>query len=148
MTLKAIARRYATALFDVAQRQKVEDQVGRDVAALAALIEGNEELHKVLTTPAVPPARKRAVMEAIVKVSGSVTDEVRRMLDMLGERDLLILLPDVAAAFHAQLLAARRTVPAEFITATPIPDTSQKALAQGEAEISRIGGKLRAQGRV
>jgi len=132
VTLKAIARRYAAALFDVARTRKIEDRAGRDVSALAALIAGHEELRKVLSSPAVPPARKRALMEAIldlVGTSGPVSDEVRRLMAMLGERDLLTLVPDVAAAFHAQLQASRRTVPAEFVTATPISDASQKALA-------------------
>ena len=132
MTLKAIARRYASALFDVARTQKIEDRADKDVSALAALIAGHEELRKALASPAVPPARKRALMDAILNLvgaSGPVSDEVGRLIGMLGERDLLTLVPDVAAAFHAQLLAARRTMPAEFITATPISDASQKALA-------------------
>lgn len=129
MTLKAIARRYASALFDVARTQKIEDRADQDVSALAALIAGHEELRKALSSPAVPPASKRALMAAILKASGPVSDEVGRLIGMLGERDLLPLVPDVAAAFHAQVLTARRTVPAEFVTATPISDASQKALA-------------------
>jgi F-type H+-transporting ATPase subunit delta len=128
VTLKAIARRYATALFDVARANKIEDRAGTDLAALAAVIAGHEELRKVLSSPAVPPARKRALMDALVKASGPVGDEVGRLVAMLGERDLLTLLPDVADAFHAQLLTARRTVRAEFVTATPISEASEQAL--------------------
>jgi F-type H+-transporting ATPase subunit delta len=129
VTLKAIARRYATALFDVARTQKIEDRADTEVSALAALIAGHQELRTVLSSPAVQPARKRALMEALLKASGPVSDEVGRLVAMLGERDLLTLMPDVANAYHAQLLTARRTVPAEFVTATPISDASQKALA-------------------
>ena len=129
MTLKAIARRYATALFDVARAQKIEDRADQQVSAIAAVIAGHEELRRVLSSPAVPPARKRALMDAIVTATGPVSDEVGRLIGMLGDRDLLSLLPDVADAFHAQFLTARRTVPAEFVTATPISDASQQALA-------------------
>jgi F-type H+-transporting ATPase subunit delta len=129
MTLKAIARRYATALFDVARTQKIEDRVDQDVSALARLIEGHEELRQVLTSPMVTPAQKRALMNAILASSGPVSEEVRRLTGLLGERDLLTLLPDVAAAFHARLLAARRTVPAEVVTTTPISEASRQALA-------------------
>lgn len=129
MTLKAIARRYATALYDVARAQKIEDRVDTDVAALAALVGSHAELQKVLASPALPPARKRELMAALAKASGPVTDEVGRLIGMLGERDLLTLLPDVSAAYHALLLKARRTVPAEFVTAAPISDATQKALA-------------------
>ncbi len=129
MTLKAIARRYATALFDVARTQKIEDRVDQDVSALASVMAGHEELRRVLASPALPPANKRALMGAIVKASGPVSDEVGRLVSLLGDRDLLTLLPDVAEAFHAQYLTARRTVPAEFVTATPISDASQQALA-------------------
>jgi F-type H+-transporting ATPase subunit delta len=129
VTLTAIARRYATALFDVARTQKIEDRAGGEVATLAAVIDGHEELRNVLGSPAVPPARKRALMGALVTATGPVSDEVRRLVAMLGERDLLTLLPDVSAAFHSQLLTARRTVPAEIVTATPISDASQNALA-------------------
>jgi F-type H+-transporting ATPase subunit delta len=129
MTLKAIARRYATALFDVARTQKIEGRVDAELSALAQAIAGHEELRRVLGSPMVTPAQKRALMGAILKASGSVSDEVGRLVGLLGDRDLLTLVPDVAVAFNAQLLASRRTVPAEFVTATPISDASQQALA-------------------
>ena len=124
-----MARRYANALFDVARQNKTEETVGRDVSALAGLIDGHEQLRQVLSMPTVPAARKRALMDAVIAASGPVVDEVQRLTTMLGDRDLLTILPDVATAFAALLNAANRTMPAEVVTAVPISDAARQALA-------------------
>ncbi len=142
MTLKSIARRYAAALFDVATRNGTEEQAGRDVAAVVALIQGHDGLRRALETPAVPARRKKAVIEAVMAAAGQagtgsqVGDETRRMILMLAERDRLMILPDVAQLFSERLMAARRIVPAEVVTALPLADASRTSLARALGRLS------------
>ncbi len=130
MTLKGIARRYAAALFDVASRKGAETRAGQELAALAALVTGHDDLRRAIESPAVPAGRKRALMDAILTRAGGVSDEVRRTVLMLAERDRLPMLSDVAQAFEAKLLQARRIVPAEIVTAMPLADESRAAIAR------------------
>jgi F-type H+-transporting ATPase subunit delta len=68
MTHSALASRYASALVDVATdpRSGVDPhQVLRDLRSFAEVFTGSPELRNALTSPSVPPARKRAVVGRI-----------------------------------------------------------------------------------
>jgi F0F1-type ATP synthase delta subunit len=66
MSTRASATRYARALFDVAMAQSNVEQVGNDLAAFADLVRQHPDLERVLTSPAVPAARKHALVETLV----------------------------------------------------------------------------------
>lgn len=130
MTPAGIARRYAAALFDVASKADVLDAVERDLSALAALVLGHDELRRVIESPTVPAAKKRALVDALLAASGGVQDEVARLLRLLADRDRLPILPDVARAFVDRLLDERRLVPADVVTAAPLGEARKAALAE------------------
>lgn len=136
MTIRTIARRYAAALFDVTRRAGTEERAGRELAAVAALITGHDQLRNILETPAVSPVAKKAlVREILVQAGGAdLAVETQRLLAMLGDRDRLMLLPDVARAFGDRLLQAKRIVPAEVVTAVPLEDGPRAALADALAK--------------
>ena len=58
----------------------------------------------MLTSPAVPAAKKHAVLEQLLNSAGDVTVEVKRLLLMLADRDPLASLADVADAFTARVM--------------------------------------------
>jgi F-type H+-transporting ATPase subunit delta len=130
MTPKAIARRYASALFDVVKKQKTGDTTAREVSTLAGIVASHDELRKALESPAVPITQKKAVMDALMKAVGPVSDEVRRMVALLADNDRLTSLPEIARAFDAQLMKAKGTVPAQFVTAVAMPEQTRDALAK------------------
>ncbi len=140
MTSRTIARRYAAALFDVTHKAGTEERAGRDLAAVAALVAGHDQLRKVLETPALPLQKKKALFEAIVAREGGPGVETQRMLSMLADRDRLMLLADVAQAFADRLLEAKRVVPAEVVTAVPLAEERRAALAKalGKATGSQV----------
>jgi F-type H+-transporting ATPase subunit delta len=121
VTNRAAAHRYAKALFDVALREHVDlNQVDRDLADLAAVFEQHQTLREVMTNPAVPAPRKRAAMEAIV-ASARPVPVVAKILVMLADRDRLVILPDLLAAYRERLMEHQQVVRAEVITASPLP---------------------------
>jgi F-type H+-transporting ATPase subunit delta len=129
MSSRTLARRYASALFDVTNRQGSAAEADRDLQAIRQLVADHEELGRVFENPAIPAQKKRAIVEALLEKSAGVNDQVRRLLLMLAERDRLGLLADVAAAFDERLMEARRVVAAEVVTAEPLPDAQRTALA-------------------
>jgi F-type H+-transporting ATPase subunit delta len=133
MTSRASGTRYARALFDVALKESDIEQAGRDVAGFAGLVAGNEILNRVLTNPAIPAARKRAVVEQLLAKAGPVSPVVVKLLGLLADRDRLALLPDIAAAYRNRLMEHAKVVRAEVVTAVPLPADRVSALQRGLA---------------
>ena len=122
MTARAIARQYAHALFDVAEKSRQTERIGREMAEFASLIGSHEELSSVLTNPAIPRARKRAVMEALVQAAPDVSPEAARMLVLLADRDRIAHLAAIVAAFDERVREASRVTRAELTTPAPLDD--------------------------
>ena len=128
MIVRAISRRYAVALFDVIGRHGDLEKAGRDLTDINQLVGSHPNLQKVLETPAVPPSKKRAIVEAILQQT-EVMVEVRRLLFLLAESGRLALLPEIAQGFADRLLEFQRIVPAEVVTAAPLDQPGREAIA-------------------
>lgn len=128
MTLQAMARRYAAALYDVATKNGTVAQARADLNAFAQLIASHDELAKVFASPAIPLTKKRAVVEQLLAASSGISAEVGRLLMLLADRDRLNLVGEVAAAFEARVMQAERVMPAEVVTAAPLTDDRRAAL--------------------
>ena len=133
MPSRAAATRYARALFDVALKESDVAQVERDLAAFARLMSSNPDLQGALTNPAVPVAGKRAVTETLA-TRLAVASPVRKLLDLLAQRDRLAVVPDLLAVYRERLMEHQQIVRAEVTTASPLsPDRTaqiQQRLAQ------------------
>lgn len=130
MTPATAARRYARALFDVVLQQQGDlDRIGSELDAFAALVEGNHALQSVITNPAVPAAKKRALVDALVAQAGAVSDPVARTLALLADRDRLGLAGPIARAFAERVMDHRQIVRAEVTTAVPLDADRSKAIA-------------------
>jgi len=138
MTNRTAAHRYAKALFEVALAEKIDlDAVEQQLAGFVELLTQHETLGKVLLNPAVPAPRKRAAMEALVKAAGSLP-MVGRLMVLLAERDRLVLLPDLLAAYRDRLLDYQKIVRADVTTAAPL-DAGR--LAAIEKSLEKATGK-------
>jgi F-type H+-transporting ATPase subunit delta len=146
MTAAALARRYAAALFDVVSRGGDFERAGRELSDVAEAIKTDDALRRAFESPAVPPAKKRAVLDALVAAAGGAGPEVTRLLGLIADRDRLSLLPEVAAAFEERSLALRRIVPAEIVTAMPLGEDRRATLARALG--SAAGGDVRMTERV
>jgi F-type H+-transporting ATPase subunit delta len=127
MTARAAAARYARALFDVVRQHGDLAKADAELTTLADLIRDHAELARVVASPAVPVARKRAIVEALVGRLGLPT-EIRNLALLLAERDRLLMLPAVAAAFHSRVLDHQGIVRAELTTAEPLAEAQRAAL--------------------
>ena len=133
MTNRASAARYGRALFDVAVAEQQDlDRIDRELTGLADLAAGNEGLQRALSHPAIPAARKRAVIQALLDRS-PVTPILARTLLLLADRDRLVLLADLAEAFRQRVLDHQQVVRAQVTTAVPLPADRVAALEQGLA---------------
>ena len=138
MTPRAAAGRYARALFDVALKERLDLRaVARDLEALAGLVNTHPDLKRALSNPAIPAARKRAIVDALLALA-PLTPVVSRTVGLLADRDRLVLLEDVNEAFRERLLEHEQVIRAEVTTAVALPADRVAALQQG---IARATGR-------
>ena len=122
MSTRASAARYARALLDVVIQEGDPEQVERELSAVADLYAGNPELQRALTSPAVPVAAKRGIVEAVVS-RAKLSPVLGKLMLMLADRNRLALLPELAASYRERLMEHRQIVRAEVTTAVPLlPD--------------------------
>jgi F-type H+-transporting ATPase subunit delta len=132
MTSRGAAIRYARALFDIALAEKKDlPRTFRDLKSFADLFESNEGLQRVLTNPAIPASRKRAVTEQLLARATDVEPAVGKLLLLLAERDRLTLLAAIRDAFDAKLMDHQQVVRAEVTTAEELPHDRQAAIRDG-----------------
>lgn len=136
MTSRAAARRYARALFDVSRAERLDlERVSGELSGAAALLTGNEALHRVLVNPAIPAARKRGVIEQLLALS-PVTPVLAKLLLLLAERDRLGLVPELVEAYRARLMEHQQIVRAEVTTAAALSADRVTALQEGLARLT------------
>jgi len=138
MTNSTAATRYARALLDVAVREKADvDQIEGELASLVDLFAQYPALERVFLNPVVPAPRKRAAMDALTARAG-VLPILTKLLGLLAERDRLVLVPGLLAAFRDRLLDYRNVVRAEVTTTMPLAPERAKSI---EASLARLTGR-------
>ena len=66
-----LAGRYASALFELAEEQNALDQVADDVRTLSALIDGNDELTRMVRSPVISRSAQGAALDTILTRAGA-----------------------------------------------------------------------------
>ena len=146
MTSRAAGTRYARALFDVARTEADVQQVGQELGGFTAFVAGHDVLQKLFSNPAIPAPKKKAVVGELIARSGAMSSVVRKLLLLLAERDRLVLLPDISAAYHNRVMEHAKVVRAEIVTAIGLPADRVAALQQGLAQAT--GRQVQLEGRV
>ena len=144
MTSGAAASRYARALFDVLLKEHGDlDKAETDLGAFANLLSQHPVLATTLRNPAIPIAKKKAVVQSILDRDGSVSPVVAKLILMLAERDRLRLLPDLLRTYRDRLMDHQQVIRGEVTTAMPIDADKLRALEQGFAKDLKIGKRNR-----
>jgi F-type H+-transporting ATPase subunit delta len=135
---RALARRYARALIEVARAggPRAALALRDELRAFAAQLEGHEQLRLTLAHPALGAEQKRRVVLALAERAG-VAPLVKRLLELLSARDRLALLGDVAEAYGELANAAHGVLAAEAVSAVPLAEPQRKALEAALAGAAR-----------
>jgi F-type H+-transporting ATPase subunit delta len=141
MSVRSAARRYAAVLFEVVQAKGDVTKVEGELQQFVSLVEGHQELQTVLAHPAIPALKKRELVETILSTSPDLSAEVRRLLLMLAERDRLGSLRDVISAFTERVMAQRKVMDAQIVTASALPESQRDTLVR--ALSSAVGAEVR-----
>lgn len=140
MVSSVIASRYASALADVVTGGAAgvdPQQVLRELRAFEEALGLAPELINALTSPAVPSARKRAVVTRIGEKIG-MSGAARNFLFVLGDHRRIAALSDIVETFELELDERQGVKRAEIVSAAEMGDRQRGALV---AELERATGK-------
>jgi F-type H+-transporting ATPase subunit delta len=132
MRADAIARRYARAIFELADQQGALDAVAAALASAAALLE-DERTATVLTGP-VPREQKHQLLRAISDNLGA-PPIFRDLLLLLADHHRIDHLGAIRAVFDALVDQRRGRIRAHVRSATPLPNDLL-------AEVTRVFGEV------
>ena len=111
------ARRYAQAVFDMADEQGTLDAWERDLGRLADAL-NDPTLATFFDSPQIPAGQKRDTARRLLGDQGQPL--TLNLVGLLIERGRFALLPKLYTSFHDLLLARRGIVVGEVTTAVPL----------------------------
>ena len=127
MSLQTVARRYATALADVAIDRHDERVVQNELDQWCAMIESSPQLKEVFANPTIVYDHKRKVLEDLIAHTRP-RDTTASFLRVLLKNQRLAQLREIADRY-VQVLDERAGVLAGSVTtARPIPEELKKTL--------------------
>lgn len=120
--LSGIAGRYALAVFELAQEYNSVDTVGRDFAALKAMLAASRDLVRLVRAPVFDRDEQARGMHALMDRIGAGPLTMRFVLLLCAKRRLY-LLPDAIHDFETLVARQKGEIEAEVTSARPLNDS-------------------------
>ncbi|HET9425263.1 MAG TPA: F0F1 ATP synthase subunit delta [Gemmatimonadaceae bacterium] len=131
-----IAKNYAEALLDLAQKDGDLAKWGRLIDQVAEAMQGDVKLFTFLQSPRIAaPEKNRILAQAL---EGQVPTPFLRFLQALVRNRRQMLIPQVAAEFHSLVDVVENRVHAAVTVAKATSDADQKLIAD---RLTKIVGK-------
>jgi F-type H+-transporting ATPase subunit delta len=153
MREESVARRYAAALFALAQQEKIVDAVDADLTTVAMAVKGVPILRTILGEPRVTETRKKDALKAAF--GGKINKATLQFLELLVDKRRIGLLPEIQVEFDRLAMRVQNIARATAITAVPLTKEEEKSLIkalevktgkkielQTEVDPSVVGGVL------
>jgi F-type H+-transporting ATPase subunit delta len=135
--MRNLADRYAAALADVALADNAADKIRGELDAFLGLLREAPQLGTLLSSPAVPKAGKRAVLEVLVKRLGA-SRTLRNFLFVVLDHRRTRLIPEIQQALDRQLDERLGVTRAEVTSARELPKGDQARL---QAVLAKLTGR-------
>ena len=140
MSLQTVARRYATALADVAIERREEREVQIELGQWAKMIEANPQLKEVFANPTIIYDHKRKLLEDLIART-AVRETTSSFLRVLLKNQRISQLRDIVDRFGLVLDDRGGLVAAHVTTARPLPEDLRNSLH--ETLVAATGRKVR-----
>lgn len=130
----AVAGRYAEALYDIALKQNLVDQLEAELKAIEEIFRGSADLQQVLYHPQITIADKKDLFNNLFK--GKVLDVTGNFLALLVDRRREAFFGDIVAEFVNMANTARNIVAANVASAVELNDKEKGTLGQILAKLT------------
>jgi len=118
-------RRYALALYEIAEKRDKVDEYLKDLKEICDLIEDNGDFHEVIKHPQINTTKKKQLFVDVFK--GKIDDELLSFLIILIEKNRILYLKEKLDQMNIIDLERKNTIKGIVKTAIPIlPDELEK----------------------
>ncbi len=136
MLKRAIATRYANALFETAKGKGLLDEIERSFPSFVALIESDEDFSRFLTHPAISGAEKKTIVETAFK--GGVTPLLFDMICLVIDKQREEYIPLIWEDYKNLLMEHRGQVKAMVHTPFALSPALKTCIS---ASVAKLTGK-------
>ncbi len=140
MSNRLVARRYAKALADLAQKEGKLAAYQEELAEISALVKASPDLTRLAFYPLLAPSRKAAAFDAILQ-RGGMSETVRRFFQVVAKAARLSLVFEIAEAYSELVDQASGVVEARVRSSQPLSGAQTSALTATLAQ--RTGKTIR-----
>lgn len=120
-SVSGVAERYAFALFDLAREQSALERVEGELRSIGGLIDGSEDLKRLVTSPAFSAEDQERAIGAIADRAG-IRGLTGNFLRLVAKNRRLFALPGIISAFRDMAARQRGEVTAEVTSAHRLTD--------------------------
>jgi len=135
--LSAIAGRYASALYELADEAKALDAVAGDLRSLKAMLDESADLRRLVGSPLLPRADQARALDAVLARAG-VGELTRHFAGVVARNRRLFALQGMIKEFLATLAGRRGEATAEVTSAMALAPPQVEAL---KAQLAKTTGK-------
>jgi F-type H+-transporting ATPase subunit delta len=136
---KGLAARYALALYELADDQKVLDDVAGDLAGLRQLMAEGEDFVRLIRSPVLSRADQSKGVGALCETFGAHA-LTAKFLGVLASNRRLFALPDMITEYLAELARRRGEVSADVTSAVALSDDEVAAVTESLRKV--VGQKV------
>ncbi|NGZ05558.1 MAG: ATP synthase F1 subunit delta [Magnetococcales bacterium] len=133
----ALAKRYATALADLATEEKQLEAIGADLAGFAELLKSTPGLRFLLTSPTAPAADKHAALDAFIQHAAPARI-LGNFLKLLVDKRRMDLVDAIIAAYHKEMELRGGRITIQIQSAQPLEKNQSKTL---QTTLAKLTGK-------
>lgn len=137
--VSGVAGRYAAALYELAEGQKILDDVASDLAGIRELLSESADLRRLVASPVISREEQGRAIGAVLEKAG-VSDLTRRFVGVVAQNRRLFALDGMCVAFRDLLAERRGEITAEVTTADEL-DASQRDRLEQELRVA-MGSKV------
>ena len=135
--VSGMAGRYATALFELALDEKAVDAVRGDLDTFEELINGNQDLMRLVRSPVFTAEEQTRALAAVLEKAG-IGGLTAKFLKVVAANRRLFAVRDIVKAYRALVARHKGEVSAEVTVAEELNDKYRDALA---AALKSVTGK-------
>lgn len=125
-----LARRYAVALYELAEQGQIVDEIGEQLEHLSQQAAGSLALSLVVRAPIFSRQEQHGALKAVLGTAG-FSDLLRRFVGVLIDNRRLAMLESVCEAFRSEVLCRSGRIEARLVLSRPLGDrTVQEILTR------------------
>lgn len=140
MSNRLIARRYAKALAELAQKDGNLVKYQEELAEISSLVRANPDLTRLAFYPLLAPSLKAAALDSVLE-RGKISPVVRRFFTVVAQSARLSLVHDIASCYSELVDEATGVVEARVLSSQPLTGNQTTALSASLAK--RTGKTIR-----